>query len=258
MFTLVAFCEVDPTAAAAGDLVAAVADEHVSIAGSDIYVPELNQLVGEYCGEGSVAAIGVGISYGYLVSPSLRSYTRQNISPAALHKASPLPCMAQMHPLSPIALVKDEALNGFLYPITTVITDVAIIAAWLADGPIVPVIGDIRTIRCTAAAAGTAGKWTNAVMALAEDLPTGTYQVVGAKCAVTGAVGLFRLMFPAYQWRPGGLVVLSGVNDDIPAFRQGRMGVWGEFTHRNLPRLEVLLTDTVATQVVDLDIVKVG
>jgi len=237
--------------------VASTDDEHVQAIGDDIIVPRFNRLIGVFAGHG-VTAVAGSADQAYLDSPSLRRVTRNEVPLLDDFATTPHPSVAQVFPQSPIPLDEGEALNAFLSNTAVCAAGIGLVAALLADGAIAPVKGEIRTILCTSVVAGTTAVWTNGVLTLAYDLPAGRYQVVGAKVLAGLTAGLFRLIFPEQWHRPGGVSSRLITDPEIKAFRMGNLGVWGEFTHRVLPRLEVLNIETVANPNIFLDIIKIG
>ena len=256
MFTLVAFNE-ERAVLTALEPVDGTDDDHVTVIGDDIYVPALNRLVGAYAGHGVTGVAGSAIQ-AYLDSPSMRALTRQEIPKLDDFATTPEVNIVDMFPDNPIPLVAGEALNAYLQNSAVCAAGRAIVGAFLADGPLRPVTGDIRTIRATSVITGTLGVWDSGPLTLAYDLPVGRYQLVGARCLAGATSQLFRFIFVEGRWRPGGVSVRDIVDPGLPIFRGGRLGVWGEFTQRQLPRLEVLNVETVANPTVFLDVIRVG
>ena len=100
--------------------------------------------------------------------------------------------------------------------------------------------------------------WVNGAITLAETLPAGKYQLVGAVLWGINAVA-FRFAMVGGTWRPGGIA-----NHDIQTSpqiwqRNGGLGVWGEFSHDTPPSMD-LLADTAASQGVGgcLDLIKIA
>lgn len=256
-FTLVAFQEARVVAVTPAEPVAGQPDEHVQIIGDDIIVPKFRHLIGEFAGHG-VSAVAGTPEDAWLDSPSLRRTTRNEIVSPQNCEIAPLVDNVTMHPLNPVPLDEDEALNAWLENTAVCAAGLGIVGVWLADGAISPVRGEIRTVHCTSVVAGTTALWTNGVLALAYDLPKGEYQVVGARVQAGATAGLFRLIFPEQWERPGGVSTRVFLDAQLPQFRMGNLGVWGRFTHRVLPRLEVLNVETVANPEIFLDIIKVA
>jgi len=255
-FTLVAFNEARAVATAIAP-VTATPDDHVQGAGDDIYVPKLSNLIGEYAGAGITAGVATP-TQAYLDSPSLRRTTRHELPILDSFVTAPLHDAPQIHPLSPIPLDEGEALNAYLANTAVIALGRGMVGAWLADGPIAPVRGDIRTILCTSVVVGTLGVWSSGALTLAYDLPTGRYQLVGARCLAGATSQLFRFIFVEQWERPGGVSARVIEDHDMDLFRKGNLGVWGEFDQRSLPRLEVLNVETVANPNVYLDLIKVA
>jgi len=256
-FTLVAFQEARAAAVVPAEPVAAAADEHVQVVGDDIIVPKFHYLIGEFAGHGVTAVAGTPED-AWLDSPSLRRLSRNEIPNPSNFEQAPLGNQPSIHPRNPIPLDEGEALNAFLENTAVCAAGIGIVAAWLADGVIQPVYGEIRTIHCTSVVAGTTAVWTNGVLALALDLPKGEYQVVGARCQAGLTAGLFRLIFPEQWERPGGVSTRVFLSPPLSQFRTGNLGVWGTFTHRVLPRLEVLNVETIANPELWLDVIKIA
>jgi hypothetical protein len=248
MFTTIAWsASVDQVALAA---IAAVPDPHVRVNINDIIVPTaLANLVGS-------AGIGINLTRVQLVSPSLRRLLNLEVAP---FDRTALPAVPfKLHDLrdNPIKLDGEEALNAFTAEDGAGATRMNALA-WIADGPIVPIKGDIRTVRVTAATTLVAFQWTNAALTFDQSLPAGRYQLVGARFASAGLL-CARAVFPGNPWRPGviGIVADSGPEGEI--FRRGNWGVWGEFTHNTPPTIDFLSATADAAETGELDLIKVG
>ena len=256
-YTTVAFQEDRAAAVTPAEVVAGQDDVHVQVIGDDIIVPRFNQIIGEVAGHGVTAVAGTPED-AWLDSPSLRRTSRYEITQPMNFEVAPLGGNVKMHPLNPVPLDEGEALNAYLENTAVCAAGLGIVGVFLSDGPIAPVSGEIITIHATSVVAGTTALWTNGVLTLALDLPSGRYQVVGARVQAGATAGLFRLIFPEQWHRPGGVSTRVFLDADLPQFRMGRLGVWGEFTHRVLPRLEVLNVETVANPEIYLDVIKVS
>ena len=255
-FTLVAFNE-ERTAITALEPVAGTDDDHVTVQGDDILVPTLNRLVGAYAGHGVTGTTGTP-AQAYLSSPNMRRVSRHEIPKLDNFELTPVVDVVDMFPDSPIPLETGEALNAYLENTAVCALGRCMVGAWLADAALHPLYGDIRTIRATSTITGTLAVWDSGPLALDYDLPVGRYQLVGARCLAGATSQLFRFIFVEGRWRPGGVSVRVVTDPGIPIFRGGRLGLWGEFTHRQLPRLEVLNVETVADPTVFLDVIKVA
>lgn len=252
-FTTVAFYE-SQTLAAAYLAIAGVADQHVRVVGDDIQVPSLNQIV----------ALGGGISSTTLLNqlrlttPSLRERGLFQLAPAnvaatAVEPGSP----SRIRDLrdAPLVLVPGEQMNAEV--LGTVTTQPSWLIAWLADGPVAPVKGNIFTIRVTGAATAlTAGAWGNRALTFDEDLPRGRYQIVGMRPESAGCVAA-RAVFVGGGWRPGaiGCSVVEDLQSEI--FRYGNMGVFGEFEDIEPPTIDFLSVSADTLLYCYLDLVQI-
>jgi hypothetical protein len=251
--TTVAYYEAQ-TLAAAYLPIAAVADQHVRVVGDDIQMPTLNQIV----------ALAGGISSTTLLnqlrlsSPSLRerglfqvspvNVAASNVEPGSPHRVVDLRD-------TPLVLVPGEQLNA--EALGTVTTEEAWCIAWLADGPIAPVKGNIFTVRVTGAAVAlTAGAWNNRALTFEEDLPRGRYQLVGMRPESAGMIAA-RAVFVGGGWRPGalGCNVVEDLQNNI--FRYGNLGVLGEFEDIEPPTIDFLSVSADTLLYCYLDLIQV-
>jgi hypothetical protein len=226
----------------------AVADEHLTVSGKDITIPiGLPNVI-------ALMASGATLSRARLVSPSLRSLFLEEIQPFA--NSAALTPTGEDHEIverfaNPIPLVESEKLNAVVTCGTS-----GCVVAMLADAPITPVTGNIRTLRATASIADSAGAWASGTLSLAQTLPAGRYQVVGLR--VVDAYGIAaRLIFVGQPWRPGVPCAPSILSRNDQNFRLGRAGVLGEFEFDQPPQLEVLSIGTGTSQEVFLDLIQV-
>jgi len=230
--------------------IAAVADPHVRVQGNDVIVPpDMPWLVGAY-------ANGANITRAQWQSPSLRRFINYELAPYD-RAASPASPYAYLYFADdPVQLDGDEALNfagsedaagasrfnGF---------------AWLADGPLAAVNGDIRTVRVTGATTLTAYSWTNGAITFDQTLPAGRYQIVGARFFSAGGIA-FRFVFVGGIWRPGAPMVTAQNNLEARFFRNGEMGVWGEFTHNTPPTVDWFSASADTSETGYIDLIKVA
>lgn len=244
MFTLVGWTESQDSAVLVN--VAALADPHVRVEGDNIIVPtEVTNLVGAY-------ALGPNLTRIQLQSPSLRRILNMELNPfdIAAEPVSP----SSFHDLTraPIVLDAEEALSAQAAEDAAGASR-ATVLAWLADKAIEPVVGDIRSVRVTAAATLVANAWTNAALTFDQSLPAGRYQLVGGNFVAAG-LQAWRCVGVGYTWRPGALG--WDTNSDVAPerFRYGHMGTWLEFNHNTPPTIDFLSNsaDTAETGVLDL------
>lgn len=248
MFHIVAWYQ---SADLAGALTAinAVREEMIFTNGADIRVPtDMPFLIG-----GAAAANDGSVTRAQLQSPSLRVLANLDIEPIVAAATFGEPPEQSFWPLSPVALVPDEALNfAFLSDPAAAVAHYGL--AWFSDGPQPETPGPLFTVRATGAITQVVGAWTNGNLTFQQTLPAGRYAVVGMRCRSTDGIAA-RLVFPAQFNRPGVICVNAIGEEDNYFQRFGRMGVWGEFPHTNPPTLDIL-GGTASAQVVFLDLVK--
>lgn len=222
-----------------------IADQHVTVRGDDLTVPELNQII-------AAIIAGSALSRAQIQSPSLRPLWLEDIG-----KETGSESFAGMagvlcdYKENPIPLVTSEKLNVF-----TIHTADGRALIWLADGPISPVSGLIRTLRATVVTHSVADVWTHSILTLGQTLPAGRYQVVGMRAVGTNLLAA-RLIFVGYSWRPGVPAGLTEATIDYEVFRRGRFGAFGEFEFDQPPSVELLGTGVSASEQIFLDLIQV-
>lgn len=233
--------------------IAAVPDEQVFTSGDDIRVPTgLDHLLAAF-------ALGLAPTRARIVAPSLRAFANFEIAPKVVAETTPdiAPNRLTTMMRRPLALAVGEFVN-FESDAGDGTNDDVTGVAFLGQGPVQPVEGDIRTLRATASITGTQRAWANEGVAFSEDLPAGRYQVVGARCEADQP-GAFRLVFREGGPRPGALSVPTDAGADIVGQRMGGWGVWGEFDINQPPTLDVLsLGAAGSAQVLYLDLLRIG
>lgn len=259
MFTTVAFSMQRVGATAALTVVTPVADAHVTIDGNNVVVPsQLPKLLGAWACYGTGLAAGAP-TFAQLQSPALRRVFQQDISRISDGLADVEEEHVHLFPDSPLPLDPDEGLQAWTAHGALALGETTV-GVFLCDGPLAKVSGEIRTIRFTSVCAPVTRVWTLGVLGVVQQLPTGTYQVVGARVINATEMGLFRLVFTGYDWRPGGVMSHAVIAHEAIQFREGRLGVWGTFDWMHLPRIEIcsMLAAPVANPQVLLDVIKVG
>lgn len=242
-FTLVAYHK----AAISATLLALqpIADPHVTVAGDDITVPELDQIV---------ASLGFGgaPTQMQIQSPSMREIFLEDLPSMILTEVT-TPSLGHLLDRrdSPIPLVRSEKLNVF-----SIHTTDGWCLIWLADGPITPVTGEIRTIRATTGHTANADVWENVALALTQTLPAGRYEIVGMHAFGTNLLAA-RLLFVGGGWRPGvpAGADINSKSDD--RFRSGMFGSFGEFEFDQPPTIDLLGTGVTAAEEIFLDLIQV-
>ena len=250
-FTIVCHSQSEDGAAAYTNL-AGTPDDHVTVSGDDIFVPELNQVI-----FASAIVDGTVDAQARLTSPSLiRRGHEFWISPVNLGLVpEAIPRVADLR-ANPLLLDVDEALQAAVLDNPGSAVQRLVFTA-LADGPPQPITGqEIRTIRATSAVSQVVNKWTNGALTFPVSLQAGRYAVVGARCMAVNASG-FRLRFQGSPWRPGGLSVSADNSLDFDPMRYGRLGIWNEFDHRSPPTIDVIGVTNSAQEIL-LDLIYLG
>lgn len=231
----------------------AIADQHVRVSGDRVYVPSLNKLIAEYAAQANT------VTHVQLQSPSLRRVALLDI---AMCQGGVRPSGGESfipHFNSPIELEVNEGLEAYINkPADGSV--VATILAWLADGALVPVVGEIFTVRFTATITSILTQWVNGAITLSQTLPVGRYAIVGADVMEAGGdLIAFRFVIPGYEWRPGSLTCGDLGAKPIVAQRYGGMGVWAEFDSSTPPSLDIIAAAAAAQTVVGhIDLMKIG
>lgn len=231
--------------------ITAVQDPVLTTQGNDVRIPSaVPYLVGALAllNDASAAAA-------QLQSPSLRAEYNLDIEPVIASNKVGNYTERCMWPDDPIQLDVNESLNF------AVKSDPAAAAdhyglVWLSDGKLQPVAGEIISIAGTGAAALAAGKWVNTNITFGQVLPAGKYAAVGLRARGTNLVAA-RLVFPGGTMRPGVAAQNTVAQFDIPGFRRGEYGVWGQFDNTTPPTIDCLGVTDVAQNFV-LDLIKVS
>ena len=251
MFSVVAFSESQDLAGAWGN-VAAVPDAHVSTNGDTLYVPSWGTRF-----LGAIAYVGTLGTNARLRSPHLEGLNPHYIRPLhlALYPADNAPDDLYLNG-GPI-LADGEGLRCE-FEANPAAAEQETCVVFLADKIPVPVVGEIVTIEATITLALVAGAWSFSELTLVHDLPTGAYDVVGARAEIDTAVA-FRFIPQGGYHRPGA-IVNNSFNDSYKnnSFRYGNLGTWLTFDQRNLPGVEVISSAAAASATYDLhlDIIK--
>lgn len=175
--------------------VAALADPSVTVAGDFIQIPNFAPyLVG-------VIGIGANTTRARLVSPSLRRISNPEIRPVNVGAEPLSPPAGVFYPLAPIALEQGEQISAEAAE-DAVGAAQSTVLAFLSDGVLQPVTGEIFSVRVTCAATLVGYAWTNGALTFDQILPVGTYQIVGARFESAGLLA-FRFVFQGAAHRPG-------------------------------------------------------
>ena len=241
--------DVDQGAAAAD--IDAIPDDTLFAQGDIIRVPpDMSNVMAVAC-----VTAATTFTSAQLQSPSLRQLANFDILPAVRTATfGTLPALCYLG-RNPISLVANESLtfntntdHGSAIEIYGLL--------WLTDGPVVPVSGEIFSVRATAAITLADGAWTNGNLTFTQDLPFGRYQVVGMRAESTYLKSA-GLVFPRAPWSPGVPGANAPGDNDRQEFRYGNGGVLGEFDSNQPPTVDMIgVTDT--SENVILDLIKVG
>ncbi len=251
MYTLLGFGEDIDLAGAFGNL-AGLTDDHLFVSGDVIRVPPLNSLIGVWGGLGSG-----GDGRMRITSPSIRDQNRLEVKPlngladADAEPSDPLAFMDLTR--SPRRFQVDEQLSVEGHSNTSAAAYQWCICMF-ADGPPRPVSGEIITVRATGTTTQTARAWTQVTLTFADQLLVGRYQVVGLRAYAASLVAA-RYVFKPGTWRPGAPGQDAHSTQDYPLFRQGRLGVWGEFHSTTPPDIECLSDQADTAQEFEIDLI---
>lgn len=248
-FSLVGYYESSSNSALA--LINAIADQHVTVSGDDITVPELDKVLGAFF-------MGSSIEEAQLSSPSLRRFI--------LHDFHPLwtaDYIAQLLPLyhdfkeNPLQLERGEKLNVLINNGGNSEANLGLV--WLCDGSPVPAKGQIRSIRATLTGGNTSYGWTNQALTLSQTLPVGRYAVVGmyARPGNEQSMIAARLVFVGGSWRPGIMGGFARIDQRQDIWRNGKLGIWGEFESDQPPTVDIMTKAASSTIYVYLDLIQI-
>lgn len=228
---------------------AALDDQHITIDGDDILVPNFaSNLMGYY-------AIGADLTQAQLSSPSLRAKNLIDIAPFDATAEPEEPSAVHIFPDRAVALVSGEGLR-FLAAEDGAGAARQTGFAWLMDQIDAAPGGEVRTVRAQATQTLVANVWTLGTITFDQQLEAGRYAIIGFRAEAAGLVAA-RLVIPGSAFRPG-VVGYDAVNDtENQMFRRGMLGNWGEFEHTFPPQVEFLSVSADTTEVLYLDLVKV-
>lgn len=230
--------------------IAAVADPSLTVAGNNIQIPDFASMLMGYFGN------GVNLTRLQIQSPSLRRVVNPEVR--YLQVTAGLGSLGIPVDLrhNPIQLDVAEQMQAFTSEDGAGATRMNAYV-WLGDGKIDTITDPIYSVRLTAAITTIAFQWVNGAMVFDQILPVGDYAIVGARCEGASILA-FRFVFQGSTPRPGGLGVTTVSSMDMLNQRAGGWGVWGIFNSTTPPTIDVLTTAVDASQIITLDLVKVG
>jgi hypothetical protein len=115
--------------------------------------------------------------------------------------------------------------------------------------------GDIYTLHGVSTTPVTANAWSQVQVTWDQNLPAGTYAVVGSQVQSTNAIA-HRFTFKDQVWRPGFLSVTSVTNITEGSYYSGGWGLLGKFNTYTMPIIEVLANAADAAHDICLNIVR--
>lgn len=247
-FSLIGYYESASNSALA--LITAIADQHVTVSGDDITVPELDQVLGAFF-------MSPSIEEAQLSSPSLRRFILHDF-----HPLWTLDYLSQLYPQyhdfkeNPLQLERGEKLNVLINNGGNSEGNYGLV--WICDGTPVPAKGQIRTIRATLTGSDSSMVWKNAAITLSQTLPVGRYAVVGMLARPGNEQQLIaaRLVFVGGSWRPGIMGGMARIDLRPQIFRNGNLGIWGEFESDQPPTIDYLSKGDTGTIYLYLDLIQ--
>lgn len=231
--------------------VAALRSEIDKVNGDDYFVhSKFNKVMGAY-------VLANTTTRARLSAPSIKKAALFELTPLDNAAEPPSrPAFVDMRS-SPIQLESSEQFN-----VQTMNSGAAAVdqwgLIWLCDEIPQPVEREgIIHIRATNGSTLTDSAWTNVSLTLDEDLPVGTYEVIGMKAMSAGCIAA-RAVFEGQVNRPMVIGCDSVTDIDEILFRNGNMGVLGIMEHDTPPTIDFLSLSADTAQTVWLDVVKVG
>lgn len=226
------------------------ADGYLSQGASGLLLPEDMSVVRQY-------GAGLGLTQFLLNVPSLRQISQPRYG--TVNKATFAVDDA------PILVLDDYAPSimrseGYNYSVTTDATagpNPTHVFSWLSKGFKPCQRGRATTIRASAIITAVAGAWTQGAMTLAQDLPSGMYEIIGCAAFGTGLQAV-RFRAPGAGFAPGVLAEQAAGEFFLGNQRWGRMGSFGSFQNSLIPVIEITGTAGAITVSLFIDIVKVG
>jgi hypothetical protein len=190
-----------------------------------------------------------------IITPTFRQITSPQIVPLD-NAANPgnLPAFSR-YDQNPLTLKGLEEISVTMQNTSTAVVNALL---GLSLTPMMPAPqGNIFTLRGTGTTVLTALGWTITAITWSDTLPSGTYVCVGL-AAYSATCLSARLTFEGQWERPGTLGCDLVTHQTWPFFRQGRLGVWGNFHSYRMPSVEFLAVSADAAETVFLDLIKVG
>jgi len=236
--------------------ISAVTDDIVTTEDDNLFIPsETPFLLGSAGFLGAEGTGTAGDTY-ELQAPSLRDIANPRYSKDSDTK----PDGDEQHefnPANPVQLDPQEGMEALIDGDYENASNAAVVV-FLSDGAISPVTGrQIYTVRASASINSTIGEWTSGNLDFEDNLPNQEYDILGMRVVGDGIVAA-RLIFRGKTPRPGVVPVPSEDSQEAGYARNGNAGIFGTFTPREEPQLEVLANDSNSNQTVYFDIAPTG
>lgn len=227
----------------------AVSDGIITIQNNNFLPPNDMMILAAYVGSAT-------LTRARLTSPTLRQVTQPQIRPV---NVAVLPATNPNVQKFGVTGMRVKGLEELSVQVTSgvAMTENAYAVLCLLDRFSPSVAGDAITLRGTSTTAAVASTWSLLTYTLDDQLPNGTYAIVGSEVISTNAIA-HRWTVDNQFFRPGGMSVTSAGNRTIDEQYDGSWGEWGRFKNTSLPRLEVLCNAADATHTIFLKVVKVA
>ncbi|MBA7624885.1 hypothetical protein ES703_32299 [subsurface metagenome] len=216
--------------------VPAVPDPHIKTEGNYIYMGIMNKIIGYFSLPGTTATMV------RLTSPSIRRINPYHIVP---FETAIIPAADVFRAFWPDIALELEPTEGLECEQYISAAEVVGHIIFLAETIPEPIRGNIHTIRFTCEPDPNVGTWAFSEITLIDDLPVGSYNIVGARLVLATGIA-FRFVPVGGTHRPGG-VCSTGIEVEEPKLqRHGGLGVWCSFDHGLEPGIEVLTNNDAA------------
>lgn len=249
MHTIIAFSESQDPGGVFVKM-AGVPDQHVKVQGDGIWIPDFNRILG------GIACIGSTGGEARVVSPSLRRMNPYYIQPVNMALFPGTNIVHNVSGNSAITLDINESLEceNNSDPAAGEQQTVGVV---LAPSALSPIQGEIFTVNATVTIALIAGQWSFGEIDFIDELPVGTYGVVGMSVVAATAV-LARMVPVGLAYRPGGPAMNAQNDAGYEMFRNGNLGEWFKFDSVQPPGIEILSSAAAgsATYQIYLDLMR--
>ncbi len=192
-----------------------------------------------------------------LVNPSLRVFTLPHIRPINLALLPTTVTPIADYRRNPLKIRAVEELAMEVTSVAAIPPENVTCVIGISESFVPPGRGDIYTMRGTGATALTANAWTTVPITWADNLPAGSYAILGLE-SISATCIAARFILNGQELRPG---VIGGATEGIQSnrmFRKGRLGEFGRFNTVALPQIQFLANAADAAETVYMDIMRVG